>query len=142
MAQAQQGNVVQVHYTGTLQDGTQFDSSRGREPIQFTVGGGQMIPGFDKGVEGMSVGDTKTITIPPEEAYGEHSDEMVLKAPRDQFPPDIEPEVGMQLELRQPDNQVVGVVITEVNDSEVTLDANHPLAGETLIFDVELMSVS
>jgi peptidylprolyl isomerase len=141
MAQVKQGDTVKVHYTGKLEDGTVFDSSQDREPLQFTVGQGQIIPGFEEPIVGMNPGEAKTITAPAEKAYGPRRDEMVVVVDRDQFPPDIEPEVGERLQLRQPDGTSVVVTIADVSDAEVTLDANHPLAGKDLIFDVEVVEI-
>jgi peptidylprolyl isomerase len=142
MAQAKNGDKVKVHYTGTLDDGSVFDSSIGRDPLEFTLGGGQMIPGFDKAVEGMSVGESKTIRIPCEEAYGARDEERMLKIERSQFPPHINPEVGQQLQLRDPGGHIVMVVISEVGDEVVTLDGNHPLAGQALNFDLQLAEIA
>lgn len=141
MTQAQTGNTVRVHYTGKLDDGTIFDSSLGSDPIEFVIGDHQVIPGFEDGVLGMQVGDTKTILIPFDQAYGEYDEDLLLQVPREQFPPNIEPEVGEALQLRQPDGQIVTVVISDVTDVLITLDANHPLAGENLTFDLELAAI-
>ena len=141
MPAAQSGDTVRIHYTGRLADGTVFDSSEDREPLEFTLGSGQVIPGFDRGVTGMEVGDTKTIEIPAAEAYGERSEEMTLTVGRDQFPEGLDPEVGHQLQLGMDDGQLVPVTVTEVTDDTVTLDANHELAGKDLIFDLELVSI-
>lgn len=135
---ATSGDTVRVHYTGTLEDGTTFDSSEGREPLEFTLGSGQVIPGFDAGVSGMEPGQTKTIQIPAEEAYGPRRDEMTLQVSPDQFPEGMDPEVGQQLQLQQPDGQAVVVRVAEVSDVVVVLDANHPLAGEDLTFELTL----
>lgn len=134
-------DTVRVHYTGTLNDGTIFDSSRQREPLEFTMGQGQLIPGFEKAVEGMQVGDSATVTIPADEAYGDVREDMVVEVARTQFPPDIEPEVGMQLQVQQPNGMPMGVTVREVSELTVTLDANHPLAGQTLTFDIELVEI-
>lgn len=142
MSTAQSGDAVRIHYTGRLNDGTVFDSSEGREPLGFTLGSGEVIPGFDQGVAGMDVGETKTIEIPAEEAYGAYRDDLALQVGRDQFPADIDPEVGQQLQLGMADGGALSVVVTEINDETVTLDANHPLAGKDLIFDLELVSVN
>jgi len=142
MAQAKNGDMVRVHYKGTLKDGKVFDSSQGREPLEFTLGEGQVIPGFEEGVAGMSPGDKKTIRIPADQAYGEHHKELVLEVGRDQLPPDLNPQVGQQLQSQQPDGDVITFRVTEVNDKSVKLDANHPLAGEELTFDVELVEIS
>ncbi len=142
MGQAKSGDQVRVHYTGKLKDGTVFDSSEGREPLEFTLGEGQVIPGFESAVEGMNTGETKTTQIPSEEAYGPHYQEMVLVVPRNQFPPDVDPKIGDQLQLRQPNGQSFVVNVTDVTPEAVTLDANHPLAGKDLTFDIELVEIS
>lgn len=139
--EAKNGNQVKVHYHGRLQDGTTFDSSEGRSPLEFEVGAGQVIKGFDDGVVGMKEGDKKTIHIPVEEAYGEKSDDMIIEFPKEQFPPDMKPEVGMQLNLRGQDGRNFPVVISDVKDDVVVLDGNHPLAGKDLIFDIEMVEV-
>ncbi|MFC1991316.1 peptidylprolyl isomerase [Chloroflexota bacterium] len=141
MTEAENGNIVQVHYTGKLEDGTVFDSSAGREPLQFTLGAGQMIPGFDKAVPGMKVGESKTVTIPAEDAYGPSRDDMIMEFPREQLPPEINPEVGQQLQMTQSDGRAVNVTITEVSETTMTIDANHFLAGKDLVFDIELVSI-
>lgn len=135
--QAKDGDTVRVHYTGTLEDGEQFDSSEGKDPLQFVVGSGQMIAGFDKGVVGMMVGEKKTITLTPDEAYGYPQDDRIQEIDRAQLPPDINPEAGM--ELMSPSG--FPVKITAVSDSTVTIDANHPLAGKTLTFELELAEI-
>jgi peptidylprolyl isomerase len=142
MVQAKSGDTVKVHYTGKLDDGTVFDSSANREPLEFTVDGGQVIPGFDKAVIGMSPGDSKTEKIPMEQAYGPYQSEMVLQVSKQQMPPDLQPEVGQQLQIQQANGQVIPVLVTEVTDSDVTLDANHPLAGEDLTFDIQLVEIA
>lgn len=141
MAQAKTGDTVKVHYTGKLEDGTVFDSSSDREPLQFTIGDGMIIPGFEQAVVGMSPGDAKTEHIPTDQAYGPHLEEMVVVIDRQQMPTEIEPEIGQQLQIQQPTGQVIPVVITNVSDSTVTLDANHPLAGEDLTFDIKLVEI-
>lgn len=140
MAEAKAGDTVRVHYTGTLDDGSVFDTSRGREPLEFTVGAGQVIPGFDEAVTGMQPGEEKRVTIPADEAYGQRRPEMVGTVRREQFPPDIQPAVGQQLQMSQQGQNFV-VTVTGVTDDEVTLDANHPLAGENLTFQVELVEI-
>lgn len=140
MAQAQTGDTVRVHYTGRLGEGEVFDSSQGRDPLEFTVGGGQVIAGFDEAVTGMAPGDEKTVVIPAEQAYGPRRDEMTGEVPRAQFPPDIEPQVGQQLQMKQAGQDFV-VTVTEVSDETVRLDANHPLAGKDLTFDLELVEI-
>jgi FKBP-type peptidyl-prolyl cis-trans isomerase 2 len=139
--QAKKGDKVKVHYHGRLNDGTTFDSSEGRQPLEFEVGSGMVIKGFDDGVTGMAVGDKKTISIPAEDAYGPRQEEMVLEFPRTNFPPDIEPEIGMTLNMHSENGDEMPVLITAVSDDTVTLDANHPLAGYELIFDIELVDV-
>lgn len=140
MAQAKSGDTVRVHYTGRLEDGSVFDSSRGREPLEFVLGAQQVIPGFEEAVDGLSPGEARTVSIPVERAYGPRREEMVLVVGRDQFPDDIVPEVGQQLQMSQ-DGQVAIVTITGVSDAEITMDANHPLAGKDLTFDVELVEI-
>jgi FKBP-type peptidyl-prolyl cis-trans isomerase 2 len=141
MQEAKSGNQVKVHYHGRLQDGTTFDSSEGRSPLEFEVGAGQVIKGFDDGVLGMKTGDKKTIHIPVEEAYGVKSEDMIIEFPRDQFPADMKPEVGMQLNLRGQDGRNFPVVISEIKDDAIVLDGNHPLAGKDLIFDIEMVEI-
>ena len=142
MTLAKAGDTVKVHYTGTLDDGTIFDSSEEREPLEFQLGGGQVIPGFEDAVVGMNVGDIKTTRISSEEAYGLHDEDMVLTVPREQFPPDIEPELDQQLQLRQPDGSSFVVTIIDITEDNVTLDGNHPLAGEALTFTIQLVEIS
>ena len=141
MAQAQAGDTVQVHYTGRLDDGTVFDSSVGGEPIEFVLGAHHVIPGFEEGVTGMEVGETKTILIPSDQAYGPRMEEMVLTIPRDQVPPHITLELGEMLELSQPSGETIAVQITALTDTIVTLDGNHPLAGADLTFDLQLANI-
>ncbi len=140
MTQATSGNTVKVHYTGTLSDGTQFDSSVGREPLEVTLGQNQVIPGFEQGLEGMAVGETKSIHIPSEEAYGPHIPEMVQDVPRDQIPPEIELELGTQLQAEGPGGPLL-LVVTGLSEETVTVDGNHPLAGEDLNFELELVEI-
>jgi peptidylprolyl isomerase len=141
MSAAKPGDTVRIHYTGKLEDGTQFDSSEGREPLQFAVGGGQVIPGFDNAVEGMAVGDKKSVTIEPEEAYGQRHDELVQDVPKDQLPDDLTPAVGMQLQAKDPSGQLMRLSVTAIDDESITVDGNHPLAGKTLNFDIELVEI-
>ncbi|BDA73543.1 peptidyl-prolyl cis-trans isomerase, FKBP-type, putative [Rivularia sp. IAM M-261] len=141
MGQAKVGDTVTVHYTGKLTDGTVFDSSSGGDPLEFTIGTGQLIPGFEDAVVGMNAGDSKTTHIPVDQAYGTYRDDMVIEVDREQMPPELEPEIGQQLQLQQPTGQVIPVVITEISDSTITLDANHPLAGEDLVFDIQLVGI-
>ena len=141
MSQAKTGDTVRVHYTGTLDDGSVFDSSEGRDPLEFTLGEQRVIPGFESAVDGLAIGKSVTTRIPPEEAYGDRRDDLVLEVERDQFPPDVEPEIGMQLALQQPNGQPVPVTITGLSDNAITLDANHRLAGQTLTFNIELVEI-
>jgi peptidylprolyl isomerase len=141
MSQAKAGDTVKIHYTGTLDDGSQFDSSSGRDPLEFTVGSGQVIPGFDKAVEGMAVGDQKKVRIEAEDAYGERSDQMIQEVPKSALPDDLEPEEGMGLQARGQDGRVINLTVTEVGDETITVDGNHPLAGKPLNFDIELVSI-
>lgn len=133
---------MKVHYTGTLNDGTVFDSSKGREPLQFIFGQGQLIPGFEKAVEELTLGEITKVDIPHQEAYGEVRQDMIIRIERDKVPADIQPEVGMQLQIQQPNGQPLPVMITDVSDSHIVLDANHPLAGKDLTFEIELVSVN
>lgn len=142
MSQAKQGDSVKVHYTGKLDDGTVFDSSVGREPLDFTVGAGQLIAGFDEAVVGMAVGEKKTVRIAPEQAYGPHNPEMTLQVPRSDLPADIQPELGMQLEASQEGGHSMVVTVVEVTDESVTFDANHPLAGKALTFEIEVVELA
>ncbi len=141
MEQAKKGDKVKIHYHGKLNDGSTFDSSAGREPLAFEIGSGMVIPGFDDGVTGMTVGEKKTINIPAAEAYGEVSEEMIMEFPLNQFPADMVPEIGMQLTMSNNQGQNFPVVIVELKDESVLLDANHPLAGKELIFDLELVEI-
>lgn len=142
MAQAKFGDTVRVHYTGKLDDGTVFDSSLSGDPLEFTIGEGMIIPGFEQAVVGMSPGDSKTEHIPVDQAYGPHREEMVVIVDRAQMPQELEPEIGQQLQIQQPTGQAIPVVVTDVSTSEVTLDANHPLAGEDLTFDIQLVEIA
>ena len=141
MEQAKSGDTVKVHYSGRLTDGTTFDSSSGRDPLEFKVGNGDVIKGFDEGVKGMQVGDKKTVEIPVGDAYGEKSQDMIIEFPKEQFPPDMNPEAGQQLMMSNGSGQSFPVTVTEVKESSVMLDANHPLAGQDLIFDLELVEI-
>jgi peptidylprolyl isomerase len=140
MAQAKTGDTVRVHYKGSLSDGTVFDTSRNRDPLEVTLGSGQLIPGFENAVLGMETGEERRVTIPAEDAYGPRREELILEVPRGRFPPDIEPEVGKQLRMTQEGHDFV-VVVQDVKEDSVTLDANHPLAGKELIFELELVEV-
>jgi FKBP-type peptidyl-prolyl cis-trans isomerase 2 len=141
MQQAKAGDTVKVHYHGRLTDGTTFDSSEGREPLEFEVGSGAVIAGFDNGVAGMSIGEKRTIQIPVDQAYGPKDPGMLVEFPKSNFPEDMTPELGMRLNMTNGSGQVIPVVITDVKEDTVILDANHPLAGEDLIFDIELVSI-
>jgi FKBP-type peptidyl-prolyl cis-trans isomerase 2 len=141
MAQVKKGDLVRVHYTGRLADGSEFDSSAGREPLEFTVGAGQMIAGFDSGVLGMDEGEKKVITIEAEFAYGPRSEEAIIEFPREHVPAEMKLEPGQQLTLRNQEGQPVPVTVTEVREEVVVMDANHFLAGKDLIFDVELIEI-
>lgn len=141
MQQVKQGDKVKVHYHGKLTDGTTFDSSEGRSPLEFEVGSGAVIPGFDQGVMGMAVGDKKTINIPADQAYGPRVQELVMDFPKDRFPEDMKPEVGMMLTMHNGNGQEFPVTIVDVKEDAVTLDANHHLAGQELVFDLELVDI-
>ncbi|HEY9633126.1 MAG TPA: peptidylprolyl isomerase [Coleofasciculaceae cyanobacterium] len=141
MIQAKSGDTVKIHYTGKLDDGTVFDSSVDREPLEFTLDSGQVIPGFDQAVLGMTPGETKTEKIPMDQAYGPYREEMVVQVGREQMPPELQPEVGQQLQVQQGNGQTIPVVVTEVTEATVTLDANHPLAGEDLTFEIQLVEI-
>ncbi|MCL4674646.1 MAG: peptidylprolyl isomerase [Pararhodobacter sp.] len=141
MTQAKAGDTVQIHYTGTLADGTVFDSSEGRDPLSFTLGSGQIIPGLDTAIDGMAQGEQKTVTIPSDQAYGAHNPDAVQAIPRDQIPAEIPVTPGTQLQMQTPDGRAVPVVVAAADDQSVTLDANHPLAGKDLTFAVELVAV-
>lgn len=141
MSKAVKGSTVKVHYTGKLTDDTIFDSSLEREPLEFTVGAGQMIQGFDKAVEGMSVGEKMQVEIKMQEAYGPKIEEAIIRVDKTQLPQDSEPTIGMQLEATQADGRRQLFVITEVKEDKVVLDGNHPLAGKDLIFDIELVEI-
>ena len=142
MSQAKKGDSVKIHYTGTLEDGTVFDSSAGRDPLDFTLGGGQVIVGFEEAVLGMAIGDKKKVTIPSHKAYGEKNEELVIEGPRTQVPPDLNPEVDQKLQMGGPNGELVVVTVVAVTDEVVVLDANPPLAGKDLIFDLELVAIS
>lgn len=141
MTTAKKGDKVKVHYTGRLDDGTVFDSSANSDPLEFTIGSGTIIPGFEQAVIGMTQGESKTEKISTENAYGPYMSEMVLTVDRQQIPADIEPEIGQQLQLQHPSGGIIPVVITEIAQETITLDANHPLAGENLTFDIQLVEI-
>ena len=142
MQQVKSGDKVKVHYHGKLTNGETFDSSAGREPLEFEVGSGMVIKGFDDGITGMQVGEKKTINIPFHEAYGPKNPEMIIEMPKDRFPKDMEIETGMPLAMNDGQGQQFQVIIVEIKDDLVMLDANHPLAGEDLVFDLELVDIA
>ncbi|HLT07174.1 MAG TPA: peptidylprolyl isomerase [Cyclobacteriaceae bacterium] len=142
MAVASKGNKVKVHYTGKLNDGTVFDSSENREPLEFVLGDGNMIKGFDAAVHGMELGSNISVVIPSEEAYGEKRADMMIDIPMDQVPADIKPEVGMDLSIQNQMGQPMPVKVVYVDDQKITLDANHPLAGQDLTFDITLVEIA
>lgn len=141
MQQVKNGDTVKVHYHGKLTDGSTFDSSEGKDPLEFTVGSGQVIKGFDDAMVNMEVGEKKTVQIPVDHAYGERNEDMIMEYPKTEFPADMTPEVGMELHMSDNAGNVFPVVIAEVKDESVLLDANHPLAGENLTFEIELVSI-
>lgn len=136
------GDTVKVHYTGKLEDGEVFDTSVEDEPLEFTVGSGMLIPGFEEAVIGMAPGESKTLTIPSEQAYGPYVEEKVVQVERSYMPSDFVPEIGQQLEIQQSSGEIIPVIITDVSESVVTLDANHPLAGMDLIFEIQVLEIA
>lgn len=141
MTKAKQGDTVRIHYTGTLADGTQFDSSEGRDPLEFTLGSGQIIKGLDTGVEGMEVGERHNVMIPADDAYGQRDPQSVQQVPRASIPQEVNTDPGAQLQARTPDGNTVLLTVVETTDEHVTVDANHPLAGQDLVFDVQLVEI-
>ena len=142
MTQAKNGDTVKIHYTGKLSDGTVFDTSSNKDPLQFTVGKGQVIEGFDEAVTGMVVGETKTAEIPCDKAYGSRNDNMIIVVDKKQVPPELKPEVGQRLEVGSASGEMLAVTVIEVGEENITLDANPPLAGEDLTFDLELLEIA
>jgi peptidylprolyl isomerase len=142
MSTAKKNDTVKVHYTGKLTNGEVFDSSRDREPLEFTVGGGQMIAGFDAAVDGMALEEKKEVTIPSAEAYGERNEQMIQEVPRVHLPEDMKPEVGQTLVASGDQGQQMHVVVTEVKDEHIIVDGNHPLAGQDLVFEIELVEIA
>ncbi|GAA6181182.1 MULTISPECIES: FKBP-type peptidyl-prolyl cis-trans isomerase [unclassified Shimia] len=142
MSAAKSGDTVRIHYTGTLSDGSVFDSSEGRDPLEFTLGSGQVIAGFDTAVDGMEIGEKKVAEIPADQAYGPRHDEGIQDVPREQIPAEIPLEVGLQLQMQSPTGQIVPVTVVEVTEEIVKLDANHTLAGKDLTFAIELVSIN
>lgn len=141
MSEAKTGDTVRINYVGTLNDGQMFDSSEGRDPLEFVVGSGQIIKGLDSAIPGMTVGDKKTVNVPCDQAYGQTNPDARQAVPREQIPADIPVEVGTQLQMQTPQGQVVPVTVADVSETEVTLDANHPLAGQDLNFAIELVGI-
>lgn len=141
MSQAKPGDTVRMHYSGSLADGTEFDSSKGREPLEFTLGSGQIIPGLDNALTGMETGETKQVVVEPGEGYGERDPSRIQAVPREQIPDHIPTDPGTQLQMQTPDGQTLPVTVAGTTETEVTLDANHPLAGQQLTFDVELVEI-
>ncbi len=141
MTQAKAGDTVRIHYTGTLEDGTQFDSNVGGEPLQFTLGSGEVITGFDAGVTGMAVGESKTVSIPSTEAYGQHDPSKVQTVARDRVPAEIDLQLGMQLGARTEDGRQITFTVIDIADADITIDGNHPLAGKDLVFEIELVEI-
>lgn len=141
MTQAKSGDLVKVHYEGRLEDGSVFDSSKHRQPLQFTIGKHEVIPGFEQAVVGMAAGESKIAKITAEKAFGPYRENLIVEVDRGQLPGDIEPEVGQQLQTRQADGQATVVTVADVTDSSVTLDVNHPLAGKDLVFDIRLLEI-
>jgi len=142
MKKAQANDTVKVHYKGTLSNGEIFDSSEDRDPLQFKIGNGQVIPGFDKGIEGMEVNQEKTINIPASDAYGQIRQELIQEIPKANIPKDIKPEVGLKLVSKTQSGQEIPIVVTKVEDETITIDANHPLAGQDLTFEVKLVEIA
>lgn len=141
MAKAKNGDTVKVHYTGKLEDGTVFDSSGTREPLEFTIGEGAVIPGFEQAVVGMSPGDSKTEKIAADQAFGPYREELVMDIDRDRIPEGVDPKVGKRLRIQKTDGRITEVLVTGVTESKVTLDANHPLAQNDLVFDIRLLEI-
>jgi len=138
---AKSGDKIKVHYTGKFKDDTMFDSSRKRDPLEFTIGAGQVVKGFDSAVRGMEVGEQKTVEIPPDDAYGKKAKSLITVITKAEFPDEITPKVGQQLQTEDADGRPVNLRVTKIEGNDVTLDANHPLAGKTLIFDIELLEI-
>jgi peptidylprolyl isomerase len=141
MSQAKTGNTVKVHYTGKLKDGTIFDSSIDREPLEFKIGDGRIIPGFEHAVIGLKGGDSVSVSIAADDAYGQHDERLIQKINKDQLPEGLDPQIGQRLEAHQSDGRKVPVIVSEINESSITLDANHPLAGKDLFFEIELVEI-
>lgn len=142
MATAKKGDTVKVHYTGRLDTGVPFDTSGGSEPLEFVIGSGKLISGFEEAVIGMSPGESKTVKLPPEKAYGRYREDKVITVDKKDLPEDVKPELGMNLEICAPSGQVIPVMITDMDENTVTLDANHPLSEQTLTFDIQLLEIA
>jgi peptidylprolyl isomerase len=142
MTAAKSGDTVKVHYTGTLSSSTEFDSSRGGEPLEFTIGQNMVIPGFENGVIGMKVGESRKVAIPADQAYGPYNNELVASVPRSQVPPQLDVSVGMVLQVRSTEGALARAIVRDVSENEITLDLNHPLAGEDLTFEIELVEIT
>ena len=142
MGKTKNGDAIKIHYTGKLEDGNVFNDSREGQPLEFIVGGGEVMPGIEKGVIGMEPGDTKTIEIPPEDGFGPRRKELVIDFPKSKMPDQITPTLGQRLKMQHPDGGHIELMITDVKEETITLDANHPLAGQTLIFDLELVEIA
>jgi len=141
MTEIKNGDVVRIHYTGKFTDGTPFDSSDGREPLEFKMGAGQIIPGLERSIEGMDVGDKETVTVPAADAYGPRDDAQVQAIPRTAIPDGVDVDVGSRLQANTADGRTVNLTVVDLDDSSVTVDANHPLAGRDLVFDIEIIDV-
>jgi peptidylprolyl isomerase len=141
MSKAKSGDTVRVHYTGKLEDGTKFDSSAGKDPLEFSLGANDVLPGLDSAIEGMAVGDSKSVKIAANDAYGPRHEQLIQDVPREHLPDDMQPAVGMQLQAQGQDGQPIRLVITAVEDKTITVDGNHPLAGKPLNFDIELVEI-
>lgn len=141
MSQAKTGDSVKIHYTGKLENGTEFDSSSGRDPLEFKLGEGTIIPGLEQAIVGMDAGESKSVSIAPEQAYGERHEQLVQEVPKSALPEEIEPSVGMQLQSKTPDGQMMPLTVTAVTEEAITVDGNHPLAGQKLEFDIELVEI-
>jgi FKBP-type peptidyl-prolyl cis-trans isomerase 2 len=141
MATAKNGDTVKIHYTGKLENGTMFDTSAEREPLEFTLGKSKIIPGFEQAIIGMSIGESKTVNIQSEQAYGAHRPDMVVIVDRKELPADLKPVLGQQLQVSQDEDNMLVVAVTNITDTHVTLDANHPLAGKNLVFDIKLVEI-
>jgi FKBP-type peptidyl-prolyl cis-trans isomerase 2 len=141
MKEAQVGDFVSVHYTGKLKSGEVFDSSRNSDPLEFRLGNRELLAGFEEGVVGMKPGESKSVTLQPAEAFGDRREDLVVELPKDEFPQHIDPSVGLQLKLTNPSGTDLTVVITDVGKESVTLDGNHPMAGKTVVFDIELLEI-